>query len=67
MVLGRFTVGFAVVGRTAALPAAWWCNGGTVGIGELGVCRVLGTIRLRAMPQFKVFHDIIPGGRLTHA
>ena len=67
MVLVGFTIGFAEVGLTAALPAAWIYNGVTVGIGELGVCLVLGTILLRAMPQIKFFHDLIPEGRLTHA
>ena len=67
MVLVGFTIGFAEVGITAALPAAWLYNAVTVGIGELGVCLVLGTILLRAMPQIKFFHDLIPEGRLTHA
>ena len=67
MVLGGFTIGLAGVGLTAALPAAWFYNGVTGGIGELGVCLVLGTILLRAMPQIKFFHDLIPEGRLTHA
>ena len=66
-VLVGFTIGFAEVGITAALPAAWIYNGVTVGIGELGVCLVLGSILLRAMPQIKFFHDLIPEGRLTHA
>ena len=67
LVLVGFTIGFAEVGITAALPAAWIYNGVTVGIGELGVCLVLGTILLRAMPQIKFFHDLIPEGRLARA
>lgn len=66
-VLVGFTIGFAQVGLTAALPAAWIYNGLTVGIGELGVCLALGTILLRVMPQIKFFRALIPEGRLTHA
>ena len=54
-------------GFTSAFFPAWGYNAVTVGIGELGVCLVLGPILLRAMPQIKFFHDLIPEGRLTHA
>ena len=62
-----FTIAFAETGATAALPAAWIYNGSTVGVGELGVCLVLGSLLLRLMPQIKFFHDFIPEGRLHAA
>ena len=66
-VMVGFTIAFAETGATAALPAAWIYNGSTVGVGELGVCLVLGSLLLRLMPQIKFFHDFIPEGRLHAA
>ena len=62
-----FTIGFAQTGFTPALTAAWIYNGLTVGVGELGVCLVLGSLLLRVIPQIKFFHTFIPEGRLTAA
>ena len=62
-----FTIGFAQTGFTAALPAAWAYNGLTVGVGELGACYVLGMLLLYALPKIKLFHNMIPEGRLVSA
>ncbi len=58
-VLVGFTIAFAEVGVSAALPAAWVYNGLTIGIGELGACYVLGGILLRVLPNIPYFKPMI--------
>ena len=58
-VLVGFTLGFAQVGFTPALPAAWVFNGLTVGVGELGVCYALGLLLLKALPNVPYFKPMI--------
>lgn len=58
-VLVGFTIAFAEVGFSGALPAAWVYNGLTVGIGELGACYVLGSILLRVLPNISYFKPMI--------
>lgn len=61
-------VGFAIavtqVGLTSALPAAWFYNAATVGLGELGVCYILGLLLLAVLPGIPYFRDMIPRDRL---
>ena len=64
-VLVGFTIGFAEVGFSSALPAAWVYNGLTVGIGELGACYVLGMLLLYLLPKINYFRPMIPAARLT--
>jgi uncharacterized membrane protein len=54
-VLVGFTIGWAEVGFSAALPAAWAYNGLTVGLGELGACYVLGMLLLTLLPKVPYF------------
>lgn len=65
-VLVGFTIGWAEAGGfTAALPAAWLLNGLSVGVGELGVCYVLGMLLLEVLPKVAYFRSIIPEKRLS--
>ncbi len=65
-VLVGFTIGWTEAGGfTSALPAAWAWNGFTVGVGELGVCYILGLALLAFLPKIKVFRTLIPEHRLT--
>ena len=65
-VLVGFTIGFAEAnGFTAALPMAWLVNGLSVGLGELGVCYILGMLLLEGMPKVKAFRSMIPEKRLS--
>lgn len=65
-VLVGFTIGFAEAnGFTAAFPMAWLVNGLSVGIGELGVCYVLGLLLLELLPRNGYFRSIIPENRLS--
>lgn len=65
-VLVGFTIGWAEAGGfTAALPAAWAWNGFTVGLGELGVCYILGLLLLELLPRIGYFRAIIPEERLA--
>lgn len=65
-VLVGFTIGWAEAGGfTAALPAAWLLNGLSVGVGELGVCYVLGMLLLEVLPKIAYFRSIIPEKRLS--
>lgn len=64
-VLVGFTIGLAEAGGfTAALPAAWAYNGLSVGIGELGVCYVLGMLLLTVLPKVSYFKTMIAPERL---
>ncbi len=61
-----FTIGWTEAGGfTAALPAAWLVNGLSVGIGELGVCCILGGLLLELLPRIGYFRSIIPEKRLS--
>lgn len=54
-VLVGFTIAWAEAnGFTAAFPMAWLVNGLSVGVGELGVCYVLGLLLLELLPKTKV-------------
>lgn len=65
-VLVGLTIGLAEVnGFTAALPMAWLGNGLSVGLGELGVCYVLGLLLLHILPRVSYFRAIIPAKRLS--
>ena len=65
VVLVGFTIGWTEAnGFTAALPAAWLMNGISVGVGELGVCYVLGLILLHVLPRITYFKRMIPARRL---
>ena len=65
-VLVGFTIGWAEAGGfTAALPMAWLVNGLSVGVGELGVCYVLGLLLLGLLPRISYFRSIIPEKRLS--
>jgi len=65
-VLVGFTIGWAEAGGfTAAFPAAWAWNGFTVGLGELGVCYILGLLLLALLPGIKALRDLIPEKRLS--
>lgn len=65
-VLVGFTIGWTEAGGfTAALPAAWAWNGFTVGVGELAVCYVLGTLLLIALPQIRYLRTMMPKQRLS--
>lgn len=67
-VLVGFTIGLAEAGGfTAALPAAWAYNGLSVGVGELGVCYVLGMLLLAALPKIGYFRTMIAPERLQRA
>ena len=64
-VLVGFTLSWTQAGGfTAALPAAWFYNGLTVGLGELGACCVLGMLLLHLIPKIKIFRTMIPKGRM---
>ncbi len=66
-VLVGFTIGLAEAGGfTAALPAAWAYNGLSVGVGELGVCCVLGMLLLTVLPKVGYFRTVIAPERLEH-
>ena len=65
-VLVGFTIGWAEAnGFTAALPMAWLVNGLSVGVGELGVCYLLGMLLLELLPRIGYFRSIIPEKRLS--
>ena len=65
-VLVGFTLGWTEAnGFTAALPMAWLVNGISVGLGELGVCYVLGLLLLEALPRIGYFRSIIPEKRIS--
>lgn len=65
-VLVGFTIGWAEAnGFTAALPMAWLVNGLSVGVGELGVCYLLGMLLLGLLPRIGYFRSIIPEKRLS--
>ena len=65
-VLVGFTIGWAEAnGFTAALPMAWLVNGVSVGVGELGVCCILGALLLELLPRIGYFRSIIPEKRLS--
>ena len=65
-VLVGFTFGWAEAnGFTAALPMAWLVNGLSVGVGELGVCYILGLLLLELLPRIGYFRSIIPEKRLS--
>lgn len=65
MVLVGFTIGWAEAGGfTATLPAAWAWNGFTVGLGELGVCYILGLALLELLPKIPYFRGMVPQERL---
>ncbi len=65
-VLVGFTIGWAEAnGFTAAFPMAWLVNGLSVGIGELGVCYVLGLLLLKVLPQIHYFRSMISEKRFT--
>lgn len=65
-VLVGLTIGLAEAdGFTAALPAAWLLNGLSVGVGELGVCCVLGMLLLEVLPRIGYFRTVIPEKRLS--
>ena len=60
-----FTIGLAEAnGFTAAFPMAWLVNGLSVGVGELGVCVVLGLLLLTILPKVGYFQAMIPQKRL---
>lgn len=64
-VLVGFTIGLAEAnGFTAAFPMAWLVNGLSVGVGELGVCVVLGLLLLAVLPKVGYFQTMIPQERL---
>lgn len=64
-VLVGFTIALAEVnGFTAAFPMAWLVNGLSVGLGELGVCAVLGLLLLEILPKVSYFQAMIPQERL---
>lgn len=64
-VLVGFTISWAQVGGfTEAFPAAWLINGLSVGVGELGVCYVLGLLLLNVIPRIPVLRERIPADRL---
>ncbi len=66
-VLVGFTIGLAEAGGfTPALPAAWAVNGLSVGVGELGVCYVLGMLLLTVLPKVGYFKTMIAPERLQH-
>ncbi len=65
-VLVGFTIGLAEAnGFTAAFPMAWLVNGLSVGVGELGVCYILGILLLEVLPKIGYFRSIIPEKRLS--
>ncbi len=64
-VMVGFTIALAEAnGFTAAFPTAWLVNGLSVGVGELGVCVVLGLLLLTVLPKVGYFQTMIPQGRL---
>ena len=69
MVLVGFTIAFAETylpgqGLSAAFPVAWLYNGLTVGLGELGVCYVLGLPLLTFLPKVRSIQSMIAPARL---
>lgn len=53
-----FTIAWAAAnGFTAAFPMAWLVNGLSVGLGELGVCYVLGLLLLELLPKTRVLKE----------
>lgn len=65
-VLVGFTIGLAEAnGFTPAFPMAWLVNGLSVGLGELGVCYVLGMLLLELLPRIGYFRSMIPERRLS--
>lgn len=63
-VLVGFAIAVTQVESASALPAAWFYNAATVGLGELGVCCVLGLLLLAVLPGIPYFRDMIPRDRL---
>lgn len=64
-VLVGFTIALAEAnGFTAAFPMAWLVNGLSVGLGEFGVCAVLGLLLLEILPKVSYFQAMIPQERL---
>ncbi len=65
-VLVGFTIGWAEAGGfTAALPMAWLVNGLSVGLGELGVCYILGLLLLELLPRISYFKPMLADKSLT--
>ena len=69
MVLVGFTIAFAQTylpgqGLSAAFPVAWLYNGLTVGLGELGVCYILGLPLLTFLPKVRSIQSMIAPARL---
>ncbi len=65
-VMVGFTIAWAEAGGfTPVFPAAWAVKGIEVGIGELGVCYVLGLILLTLLPKISFFQQMIPEKRLS--
>lgn len=59
-VLVGFTIAWAEAGGfTAAFPMAWLVNGLSVGIGELGVCYILGLLLLELLPKTPYVQEIM--------
>lgn len=64
-VLVGFTIGLTEAnGFTAAFPMAWLVNGLSVGVGELGVCYILGLLLLKVFTKVGYFQPMIPQERL---
>ncbi len=65
-VMVGFTIAWAEAGGfTPAFPVAWVVKGLEVGVGELGVCYVLGLILLAILPKISFFRPMIPEKRLS--
>lgn len=59
-VMVGFVIGWAEAnGFTAAFPMAWLVNGVSAGLGELGVCYILGMLLLEVLPKVSYFRPML--------
>ena len=68
VVCNTVLVGFVIAwteanGFTAAFPMAWLVNGVRTGVGELGVCYILGMLLLEVLPQVPYFRPMLSDRR----
>lgn len=68
VVCNTVLVGFVIAwteanGFTAAFPMAWLVNGIRAGVGELGVCYILGMLLLETLPRVAYFRPMLSGRR----